>query len=482
MDVAIDIKPISCHELFDFFSVRIGALSPNSAVSYQKAFSCFKNYIKLRDYDSLQVTESFLEDWYVYMMHSGLTYKTVLYYFDNMQTLYNSAAKEGLVQPENAFASVKRRIKASGAGCSRGMIAEEDFRRMLNITKAAGIRRDENALAADLVSFSLYNAGMDPVEVALLKKADADRFGDFCREIAERYMEPRRNYIFPFDQSLRTKRKLEAAVRDTVISLFRSKNIPVVNDVAETLRSFWAFAALRSGVPGSQIVGLLGCRPAGVPLLSVCTGVEVDAALRSSLPATVADEFFSNRKHWFAMRMRHGVKFEQITRRIEAFKSDIQEPEFFYPQEEIARRIGKKLVYKRRPIIGDVAFFRSYLADVYQLFRRIGDLAWCYTNNTGAGNTYAMIPDSSMMLFQRTIGKFTPDHEFAPIGTFTPERGAKVVIVGGVFAGNQAIFEGSDPGADDGGMTIYRLMLLDNAGFEWRVRVDSRLVKPADSI
>lgn len=172
----------------------------------------------------------------------------------------------------------------------------------------------------------------------------------------------------------------------------------------------------------------------------------------------------------------------------------MEQPEIFYPCEEIARRIGKKLVYCNKPLISDVAFFRCRATDIRPLFSRIGDMAWCYRGC--GGSQYAVIPAGAMARFQEAIGMFTSDYQLSPIGSLTPKIGERVVIIGGVFAGRDGFIEKistntaslgaaeanasrTAPNTGNASSTIYRILLPDSTGFEWRVDLDSRLVRRA---
>ncbi|MDE6695508.1 MAG: hypothetical protein K2K25_01375, partial [Muribaculaceae bacterium] len=179
---------------------------------------------------------------------------------------------------------------------------------------------------------------------------------------------------------------------------------------------------------------------------------------------------------------RPGVRFTQVCRRIQLLSTSATPPsggwgaiELFYPSEEITRAIGKKIVTRQRPFIHSVVFFRAKLTDIGRLFARIGDLAWCYRQSARPGAPYAHISDTQFHLFQQTIARFTPDYEVAPTGELELNQGDRVEILGGLFTGHEATF---DKAAKTEEGIVYRLNIIGDNGFDWRIAIDSRLTDP----
>ena len=352
----------------------------------------------------------------------------------------------------------------------------------------------------------------------------------------------RRQYIFPLRQSERTPTQLKKQVFKMANALFRRARLPQATDPNHTVESLWAYAALTTGVPASTVVAHLGHAPLGLPVLKLCQLSVVSCQLsesgESSLVGThgpcvressedwsnvqrptsnedfsqIGKIFLDNPPRWYAMSLRPGVRFTQVCRRIQTlsksfssqdlrlktqdFLSDIQ---LFYPCEEIARAIGKKIVIKQRPFIHSVVFFKAKLTDIGPLFARIGDLAWCYRQSARPGAPYAEISQQQFSLFQQTIATFTPDYEVASTGELELKKDDRVQIVGGLFAGHEARVEAigvvngrevsnlpmpsghaSNPenSSQNPEPTVYRLNIVGDNGIEWRVHVDPRVVKP----
>ncbi len=236
----------------------------------------------------------------------------------------------------------------------------------------------------------------------------------------------------------------------------------------------WAHAALKCGYTPQAITGCLGFRPTANPVFALCPMQPIPDSDAMEMRATVARVITDDPLQWFVMRLRPASGFSSLRQRLASIPSGNHAPTLFYPCEEIATRIGRRLVWRDRPVIPDIVFFRSRRSHVRPLFREIGDLAWCYT--TGRSGTYAAIPDTEMQRFQQAIGRFTPQSEIFPAGTLAPAPGDTVEIIGGIFAGRHA--EVVKTATKPSGVTIYRLILPDNKGIEWRIDVDARLLQP----
>lgn len=118
----------------------------------------------------------------------------------------------------------------------------------------------------------------------------------------------------------------------------------------------------------------------------------------------------SDTPRWFAMRLRPHKTLRIVTDRVAATADGAALlGTIYYPHEEIARRIGRKIMHASRPVLPDILFFRTRPTAVTPLFRNIGDLAWCYRTAPSPTAPYATIPDADMRRFQHTIGLFTPD-------------------------------------------------------------------------
>lgn len=459
----------TCH-LLEIFRAKADAMSGAAANNYKKAIACLRSFVMDQPQSSDIATTTFLENWFIFMFFRGLSAKTSLHYFDIIAGLYNSVETE---DNDNAavFREAKARIKQLASDKWLSLIEEDCFKRLVNITRTADRQSGETALYTDILLFSLLNHGMKITDIANIKCDELHSYTPESRMIVQRHISPKRKYVFPLDQTKLTPRQLERSLNSKMLELFESRNIKHIGNIQESINSYWAYAALRCGYLAGNVIGMLDRRPIGLPILSFCSEKSIlTPEQRQSLTTAVADIFVANPQKWYAMRLRPGVKFESLTERLNNCSQKVSTPEFFYPCQEIAKRINRKLIFKEKPILPDIVFFRSRVTDIQPLFHQIGDLAWCYTS----GDTYASIPQESMIAFQKAIGKFTPDYEVGPVGSIQLRPGDRIVVVGGSFSGKEG--EILEKSLNESG-TIYRITLWgDQNNIEWRVN-DSRLIE-----
>lgn len=471
-------EQINNGEILDFFRRRIASFSGNSAKEYSKAFAFLSNFIPDNSNTLVSPSIAVIETWCMYLFNSGMTKKTVVHYNDIISGLYRAAVAEGLVGATDVFKTVKAKIENSEAIKPARLLSEGDYDRLHNLAHVSRRLPKDVAVYIDIFIISILTGCRTVMEIAMMKKDNLATLPPQAAEIMERYCESNRKYVFPLSQSERTVRQLERELTASITDALSARGIRMFGSLIDTARSYWSFAAIKSGLTVSGVYSILGAYPKVFPVISASALSEPNVADKESAIKTVADTFLFNPHNWYAMRLRPRVTVEHIEKRFEILRDDVARPEIFYPSREIAKRIGKKTLFKKEPVIPDIVFFKSRVTDVYPMFLKIGDLAWCYRSGNGVG-AYAAIPRGAMERFQRAIGHFTADYEVGPIGSITLRPGDTVRIIDGTFAGNEGellkIMEAEEAGV------IYRLRLIDDRGVEWRVRVDSRLTEACDS-
>lgn len=451
------------------------AKSDNSRVNYTKAINCLETFLGTYPYASDFPSDQILADWFLNMRIRGISGKTAVYYIDIISALHKDAAPESCQDNSKLFGQFKGRAKQVLAMTKDWPIDDKTFKRILSIIKSSSANSKSLQVTSDILSYSLLNGALSLTEVAKVKTAEIESPNDAVAVIIKRNSDSNRKYLFPLDQSKQTPKQLTEDIERKVRGLFVANHIPEFASIDDTIRLIWVYAAMRCGIPGSEILALLGAPVSAIPEFSLCTKADISSERRSALMETVNTLFSNNPQRWYAMKLRSRVDFEDVEERVKNLEEHILRPEFFYPYEEICKRVGKKIVKDRQPVIRDIVFFKLRVTDIFPLFCRMGDLAWCYTTTGKPGGDYAPIPKSSFEKFQETIGHFTPEYEVAPIGGFEPKEGESVVIINGPLAN----YEFEVDKATDADNVIFQLNMIGDNGFQWRTSAKKRQIEPA---
>lgn len=241
------------------------------------------------------------------------------------------------------------------------------------------------------------------------------------------------------------------------------------------LKCKWIALALKAGLRADQIMSVMNEPPESLEHLTLASQKELTDEERQEVFKTVENYIYGEPMQWFAMRLRPKAKFDQILERFSHLSTSVKIPEIFYPSEEIAKRVGRKVMWKDKPVIHDIVFFRKRKSEIYSLFTNLYDLAWCYRTPGGGAGQYASIPDKAMEEFRKSIDFLSPDFEVAPAGKFDFRAGDEVIVVSGKYMEEHGhILKKAK--TDESGNKIYRVSLLHGNG-HWDIGIDARLLK-----
>lgn len=243
----------------------------------------------------------------------------------------------------------------------------------------------------------------------------------------------------------------------------------------ENISAYWGCLALLAGIKAGEIRSILCNLPPILHFLKICDTFEITQPERERISKIVEESLAGEKPQWFAMRLRPRVKFENILDRFALLGKGFIVPELFYPNEEIARRIGRKVVWKGKPVIRDVVFFKMHKSKIYEMFTHLHDLAWCYRNPGVIPGNYASIPTKAMDDFKKSLGILSPDFDVSSSGEISIGPGDEVVIVNGEYFDERATVL-KKPTIDKDGNKIYRVSLLNSNG-HWDIGIDARLIK-----
>lgn len=469
LEIAQDTKT----GIWEFCQEYALSLSDATASAYLKAIRSAYPY--LSRFESPSVCD--IADWIVAIVNSGITLKTASYYLDSITSLHNVAVREGLAAQSDVFKTVKSRLRAVSSHSNLSAIEDssENLSRLRCLIRFSSRQTGEASLFTDLFILSLLDPSRGLLKTAMLVKDDIGNLPEESLEIAHRHVSSRRKYVFPLSQSAVTPRQLLLNIEGNLVSLLRQRGLPVYGSASTTIATLWALAAMQCGFKASEVVASLGHVPAPLPILSLADPAPLPEYKKAAIIESTAISLIDNPMRWYVMHLRQGIRMESVRCRLDIFKDEVKAPDIYYPCEEIARKIGKKLVYKEKPLIADVAFFRCRETDIYPLFRRIGDLAWCYREESVPGRPYSVVPDSAMMAFMQTVGILMPGMEIYPIGEIPLTENDVVSILGGPFIGKEATVESLD---QQTAPTVVRLRITADNGIEWRVTLPPHLLRP----
>lgn len=420
-------------------------------------------------------TEQMVGGWVSSLLFQGYSPKTISNnVLKRIATLYNKAVDDGLARPTDIFRDFQNSLNASAIELSFAG-APDLYGKLSAVVKREFSKDARMRLARDILLFSIYMGGMSFEDIVDYKKDDWTGDSGAIAEIVGRYSRPRNKYLFPLDRSNATGRKLVAEVRGLFKDIMGICGIGLPSMASDVSFSLWAYIAMSCGVAPSDVSACICPHNRRVPVTAFVRPSELSGERIEDIRRQVESALNDNPARWYAMKLRPRVAFGDVENRIGNLDGHVARPEFFYPYDEICRRVGKKISKDKQPVIRDIVFFKLRVTDIFPLFCNIGDLAWCYTTTGRPGGDYAPIPKASFERFQETIGRFTPEYEVAPIGGFEPEEGQSVVMVNGPLSSYE--FE-IDKAREDSGNVIFQLNMIGNNGFQWRTNAKKRQIEP----
>lgn len=474
------------YALLEFFRSEAESYPQKSRANYLKAIASLERFAEGGDDTSL--SDELLDGWIGAMLRNEYALSVAVHYLNAISALYGKAVKRGIASDELDFKGFKERLNA---------LADLDFdydRRRANLKSFQSIMRNAESLStmdrlcADLVLTAVLNPGLGLRKTARLTKAEAAELSAVSKAATDRHLSTKRKYIFPLGQSEKTDRQLDKFIETIVADFFSRNNISLTdNGLQDTVNDLFVTAALQCGYAPKQITELLSPDIPANPILH-WRQASAEKAGKDEIREGVSTLLLNNPSHWYALRIRKGVKYEAVEEKIGKYAGRNGKPTLYYPCAEIAKRTGRKIELKERPLLPDIVFVRTHMSEITALVQAASDLVWCYTTSGRPGSPYAVISDRSMDFFQRAIGIFSKDTEIGPIGTLLPRPGEQVLIIGGDFAGHRAEVEkvvsfsskyprNTDISGRETNTAICRLCIHNDNGIEWRLNMDSRLLQ-----
>ena len=480
-----EVQQISNREMFEFFESSLVGLAADTILKYRRTVAELRLFLSIHNLRISEINDTIVADWATSLLGQGLALTTVIRHLNILGSLLGSAAKKNLISPSQAPARIAKALRQNSA--LPPLLDKKIYLRLVSYLKEDKKNADPRLrVCEDILRYSLLGGAIPLSQLINLRKRDvrrpdAPQLDSYSAEIIRRNETPTRLYVFSLNQSQRTPRQIANEINE----IFRpwvqrfglmqapggtTKEEPDADAIAA---SIWAALAMHAGATPSEALGCLR-RSAPLAIPQYCTPATVSEETAAEWRKCVAEMLRRTEPQWYAMQLRRGVKFEELRREISENIKPV--PELFYPCETIMRVVRNKKVVQDQPVISRTAFFRATPDAILPMFRKIGDMAWCYRVHNSSLAPYAVIPRAEMKRFQAAVGIFTPDIELHPLGTLTPRPGEQVIVIAAGYQGRTATVEEVTPRAD--GSVIIRVLLATDQGYEWRLNLAPAQIQP----
>lgn len=467
-----DNQDIFLTDIIREFRSVIGTVGASARKSYNKALSSLEGFT--RDF-SLQYepfTTRLVADWMINMRLNGNTFHTIALYLNAISSLSSKLILPSTLPDFTLLRTSLKNISEGKTDDAATVIKKKNF--IQQPSKQEADIPAEILLA--LHKTAVIAGGISLEAAARLQRKDLPTIPSSIAELTAQFADPRRQYLFPLNQSAYTPRQLAHKLSEA----FEKSTNPKIRQLPSPAEA-WFKLALKLGATPSEVIDVLKRNPLPgkpesdlfillkeLPADDYLTKQEEKTETAKILKERVAEVVTDDPLRWYAMHLRQGIKPDRVAERISL-------PETFYPTHPVAKRTPQGIHHSTEPLMPGIIFFRSRESQIQDIFRRIGDIAWCYRDPGLRNHGYATIPDVQMQAFQLAIGIFTEETRVAPLGTIAPRPGQKVIIIGGPLSGYTAKFQKIKKAADPAPV-LYRLSIPGTNGIEWEADLDPRIL------
>lgn len=424
----------------------------------------FLSCVKRHSFDT--VDDSSLRIWFISMMLRGMKFTQARRYLVSLHTLYlkwRSSAE--LPDPFAGLLADLQGQDFPAAGAPAG--ASEALKRL-----TAKFNNSQASTALCAFFYLLYNPAAGVADAIRLRIDSQRPDCDQIDEIIDRApRKPRAIYAFQLNQGNTTDRHIEQRLLQEIQDLLRSVGIDFPRPFSRDLiTALWIAAALESGISLQNIRNTIGVVPPEYAALRLLQAEEISETDKHRIIATVAAHINDTSPKWHIMRLRRGVDAHTICRVAKEAGDDIGKEITFYNPTYTEIRLGKngKKITVEVPFIPGILFFKYRSNKIPQLFRHIGQYAWCYRQTNTPDAPYSSLTNSQMVTFQRHIGYFTADIKAQLLPGSAPlVPGTQVLINGGSHMAGHIGQITSVQNAD--GTRTYSLVITESMAMRWTV-------------
>lgn len=430
----------------------VGALGHKALLSFQA--SVRRHGIYALDEDKLRL-------WIVDMILAGLKQTTRRRYFNSIHALCKSTYDFSASDP---FENVRQDLNRD---------YHVDFMRIdynLNLLNRV-VKSKERSEYADIFLCLLYDVNATVDSIINFNFDEAHHMLPQIEDIADKYRKgSRTKYVFGLCQRQIRDTQIKRNVINGVLKALAGSGMRFGESFSrDSIREIWIAAALRCGIPTSEIMAVLKSVPNNYAFLEMVRPADLSQSQKSEIIRRVADVINDNKKYWYAMQLRSGKTPDDVKKKLEAEAYPrLKEIAFYYPTRTVFKKKGKKMSKVEVPYLPGVLFFYIRRDDVKPLFSQyIGGEAWCYRYANHPDSPYSAISRQEMEQFQRYIGAFSNDIQMSMITHDSTLSVDDIVRVsGGVMDGR--ICRITEINHANGKRT-YSLALTEQLAVQWEI-------------
>ena len=411
-----------------------------TARNYQNFLSSFEKFLGDRLLDFSDVNKELIAAYRAWLVNSGNRPTYITLYLQYFRSLYNKAYHKGLAPKTSAFDDVHSTKPKAVGECSRlsGVFVVRELAN-LSLTDKPSFSR-----VRDLFLFSVLSGGLSYRELCSLRKTDLrsgylyiqsptrqQKLLSGMLQIIEKYRQFDTDYLFALDQEKTEIEKSEHQYYKRLEALFHLASCPNLPIHDHTALSLYISIAMELGIEASSIRGCVSHLPTG-SALELVDRRELSQSRIDQISEQVAYAIKDYRSHWYSLRLYRPVE------EIQSYLAE-ENIESYYPIEEVARRVGKKIEDYKSPVMKHVLFFRSTEEKSKKIARDLFGQVSIYKSLSSEQDRYAIIPDYEMYMFRMLVSNGSEEIRFEEIDKRDFSKGKRVRIIEGKFCGYEGV-------------------------------------------
>ncbi len=459
----------------EFVAINLNRAS-NTSIDY-KAMASFSGAIR-RHMDL--PTEDQLRIWITAMIDGGISMTTRRRYVEKLSSVYKDYDKSAH-DDDNPFWKIRELRDLENTSCGKNL--QTQCARLSDIFNIV-LQDAKTSPEIAVFLYLLFNASSDIEEAVSLR---TDKYIPVFPQLDE-IIDPstfhhRRRYVFDLNQSRKRMPQLVREVFKVISEYLLIKGIQFEGPFTpRTVVALWTVKARESGVTLPDLKSVLDIVPAEYGYLKYVKSSGLTDERKLSVKKSVAEAFSPTEDRWYAMKLRHGVSFDDMQNLVRTeLPDDFQKIMFFYPKKKTVKRVGKKIVKDMVPYIEDVVFLKikqTQIAEIDRAVRHEGH-GWMFRQTNSLASDYSVINRREMRTFQRAVGEFTPDMKIELTQTKPIGIGRRVRITGGTFAGYTGTIYNVGHSEDNTSRRIY-IRLSEEYGINVELKIDDYLIEPVE--